>query len=72
MKRSRRVVLTMMGSVAIGAVSTGFAPRRDCGPGDSAVPGPGGKPYCRPTGGFGGAPHRLSGHMHGGHTHGGG
>ena len=29
MKRSRRVVLTMMGSGAIGAVSMGFVERRD-------------------------------------------
>jgi hypothetical protein len=33
MKRSRRVLLTMMGSAAIGAVSTGFVRRGDCGPG---------------------------------------
>lgn len=75
MKRSRRVVLTLMGSAAAGAVSMGLVPRTDCGPGNSAVPGPGGKPYCRPaaTGGFGGAPHRFHGSGHGGgHAHGGG
>jgi hypothetical protein len=67
MKRSRRVVLTMMGSAVIGAVSTGFVPRTDCGPGLNAVPGPDGKPYCRPVSrGFGGTPHRLHGHAHGG------
>ena len=33
MKRSRRVVLTMMGTAAVGAVSMGFGPRTDCGPG---------------------------------------
>jgi hypothetical protein len=49
----------------------GLAPRVDCGPGLTAVPGPDGKPYCRPAyGGFGGAPHRF--HGHGGHAHGGG
>jgi hypothetical protein len=73
MKRSRRVVLTLMGSAAIGAVSMGLVPRRDCGPGNAMVPGPDGKPYCRPAyGGFGAAPHRFHGHGHGGHTHGGG
>jgi hypothetical protein len=72
MKRSRRVVLTMMGSAAIGAVSTGFVPRTDCGPGLTAIPGPNGKPYCRPLSrGFGATPHRLHGHGHG-HAHGGG
>ena len=73
MKRSRRVILTMMGTAAVGAVSMGFVPRRDCGPGLSPVPGPDGKLYCRPTyGGFGGATHRFHGHGHGGHAHGGG
>ena len=72
MKRSRRVVLTMMGSAAIGAVTTGLAEARNCGPGFTVIPGPKGKPYCRATyRGFGGAPHRLHGHGHGGH-HGGG
>jgi len=33
MKRSRRVLLTMMGTAAIGAVSMGFVRRGDCGPG---------------------------------------
>jgi hypothetical protein len=70
MKRSRRVVLTMMGSAAVGAVSMGFVPRSACGPGSSAVPGPNGEPYCRPlSGGFGGTPFRL--HGHGAHGHGG-
>jgi hypothetical protein len=72
MKRSRRVVLTMMGSSAIGAVSMGFVGRTDCGAGLAAVPGSDGKPYCRPAyGGFGATPHRLHGHGHG-HAHGGG
>jgi hypothetical protein len=71
MKRSRRVVLTLMGSAAIGAVSMGLVPRRDCGPGNEAVPGSNGRMYCRATyRGFGGAPGRL--HGHGGHGHGGG
>jgi hypothetical protein len=63
MKRSRRVVLTMMGTAAAGAVSMSFVPRSGCGPGLT---------YCRATyGGFGGAPHRFHGHGHG-HAHGGG
>ena len=73
MKRSRRVVLTMMGTAAIGAVSMGFVPRRGCGPGNTLIPGPDGRPYCRPAyGGFGAVPRRFSGHPHGGHPHGGG
>jgi hypothetical protein len=75
MKRSRRVVLTLMGSATIGAVSMGLVPRPFCGPGNEAVVGPDGKPYCRATyRGFGGASHRLHGHGHGhgGHGHGGG
>ncbi|HXN68423.1 MAG TPA: hypothetical protein VN926_12325 [Bradyrhizobium sp.] len=75
MKRSRRVVLTMMGTSAIGAVSMGFV-RRDCGPG--LVGEPYREPdvrlreYCRVTyGGFGGGLHRFHGHGHG-HAHGGG
>ncbi len=70
MKRSRRVVLTLMGSAAIGAVSMGLVPGRNCGPGNEAVPGPDGRLFCRATyRGFGGAPFRL--HGHGGHGHGG-
>ena len=75
MKRSRRVVLTLMGSAAAGAVSMGLVPRIDCGPGSTVVPGPDGKPYCRPAyGGFGGARFHGHGHAHGhgGHGHGGG
>ncbi len=73
MKRSRRVVLTMMGSAAVGAVSMGLVPRTDCGPGNAAVPGPGGKPYCRAAyGGFGGVRFHGNAHGHGGHGHGGG
>jgi hypothetical protein len=72
MKRSRRVVLTMMGTAAAGAVSMGFVPRTACGPGLNAVPGPNGEPYCRPpSGGFGATPHRLHGGGHV-HAHGGG
>ncbi|MBR0697677.1 hypothetical protein [Bradyrhizobium lablabi] len=76
MKRSRRVLLTMMGSAAIGAVSMGLTPRRDCGPGSSVLSGPDGRPYCGPAyGGFGGGGlHHFGGHGHGhgGHAHGGG
>ncbi len=46
----------------------GLVPLRDCGPGNSAAPGPDGKPYCRPTyGGFGGGVFRVHGHGHAGH-----
>jgi hypothetical protein len=74
MKRSRRVVLTMMGTAAVGAVSMGFVPGYGCGPGrvPVVVPGPDGRPMriCRVTyGGFGGGPGRFYGH---GHMHGGG
>jgi hypothetical protein len=75
MKRSRRVMLTMMGTAAIGAVSMGFAPRRSCGPGEAVVAGIDGRPYCRGVayGGFGGTLHRVHGHGHGGgHGHAGG
>jgi hypothetical protein len=72
MKRSRRVVLTMMGSAAVGAVSMGFVPQNACGPGSEAIPGPNNQPWCRPIhGGFGGTLHRVHGHAHG-HGHGGG
>ena len=57
MKRSRRVVLTLMGSAALSAVSKAAEARPfDCGPGMTAIPGPNGRPYCRPiSGGFGGS-----------------
>ncbi len=77
MKRSRRVILTMMGSTAIGAVSMGFVPRRHCGPGSVSemTRDLAGRPIetCQPAayGGFGGFPHRFHGHGHG-HGHGGG
>jgi len=73
MKRSRRVVLTMMGSAAISAVSTGLAQARQCRPGFTVIPGPNGKPYCRAIhGGFGGTLHHFHGHGGHGHGHGGG
>jgi hypothetical protein len=66
MKRSRRVVLTMMGTAAIGAVSMGFTSERPCGPGLETVPGPRGRPDCRAThGGFGNSVHSFHGHGHG-------
>ena len=73
MKRSRRVMLTLMGSAAVGAVSMGFTTReRPCGSGLEAVPGIDGQPYCRPSyGGFGGTLHRMHGHGQGGHGRGG-
>jgi hypothetical protein len=75
MKRSRRVVLTLMGSAAVSAVSMGFTRQeRPCGSGLEAVPGIDGQPYCRPShGGFGGTLHRMHGHGdhgHAGHGHG--
>ncbi len=70
MKRSRRVVLTMMGSAAVGAVSMGFGPRHECGPGETVAAGVNGEPYCRAIqGGFGGTLHHFHGH---GHAHAGG
>jgi hypothetical protein len=73
MKRSRRVVLTLMGSAAAGAVSMGLTPRY-CGPGMEAVPGLDGRPYCRARSGFGFTSHRIHrhGHHHGHGHHGGG
>ena len=72
MKRSRRVVLTMMGSAAVGAVSMGLAPQTGCGPGNEPIPGPNNQPWCRPIqGGFGGTPHHMHGHGGHGHGHGG-
>jgi len=69
MKRSRRVVLTMMGTAAVGAVSMGFVRRSDCGPGTVPVMmrSPDGRliETCRVTyGGFGGGMRRF--HFHGG------
>jgi hypothetical protein len=71
MKRSRRVVLTMMGTAAVGAVSTGFVRRVPCGPGtvSELVRSPDGRfgEACRIAyGGFGGASLRMHGHAHGG------
>ena len=76
MKRSRRVVLTMMGSGAIGAVSMGFVDRHVCGPGfvRQVTGGLDGRPYvaCHGVayGGFGRFPRHFHGHGHG-HSHGG-
>jgi hypothetical protein len=74
MKRSRRVVLTMMGSAAVGVASIGLAHAKTCGPGTEAVPGPGGRLHCRAVyRGFGGTPHHFHGHGHShGHGHAGG
>jgi hypothetical protein len=66
-KRSRRVVLTLMGTAAVGAVSMGFVPRGGCGPGSARVLGPNGGLYCRAAyGGFGGHGFHAHGHGHGG------
>ena len=72
MKRSRRVVLTLMGTAAVSAVSMGFVRRSDCGP--QTRPGPDGRwpDNCRVRyGGFGGGGFRVHGHGHGGHGGGG-
>jgi hypothetical protein len=78
MKRSRRVVLTMMGGAAVGTVSMGFVPGIYCPPGyvPIVVPGPDGYPVptCGTTygvtyGGFGGGPYY---HGRGGFRGGGG
>ncbi len=72
MKRSRRVLLTMMGSAAIGAVSMGFVRRSDCGPGllREVTRGPDRRllAMCRGVA-FGDG--QFHGHGHG-HVHGGG
>jgi hypothetical protein len=72
MKRSRRVLLTLMGSAAVGVAASRLDARPiDCGPGLTAVPGQNGQPYCRAiAGGFGGSFHHF--HGHGGHAHAGG
>ena len=70
MKRSRRVVLTLMGSAAVSAVSARLAGARavTCGPGFETVPGPYGSPNCQVIAhGFGGSFHHFHG---GGHDHG--
>ena len=73
MKRSRRVVLTLMGSAAVGAVSLGFVRRPDCGPGLTVVPGPDGKASCGTIyRGFGGSMHHFHGHTHAHAAHAGG
>jgi hypothetical protein len=74
MKRSRRVVLTMMGSAAVGVASMGLAQARSCRPGTEAVPGPNGRLHCHAVyRGFGGTPRHFHGHGHGhGHGHAGG
>jgi hypothetical protein len=70
MKRSRRVVLTLMGSAAVGAVSMGVVPQTACGPDGESSPGSNNTIHCRAThGGFGGTLRRMHGH---GHAHGGG
>ncbi len=74
MKRSRRVILTMMGTAAVSAVSMGLVRRNDCGP-DQRPDAYGRWPdNCRVRyGGFGVVPHHFHAHGHGhGHAHGGG
>jgi hypothetical protein len=78
MKRSRRIVLTMMGSGAAAAVSSGFVDRYDCGPGfvRQVTRGFDGRSRlsCQAVayGGFGAFPRHFHAHGHGhGHGHGG-
>ena len=64
MKRSRRVVLTMMGTAAAGAVSLGWVGTPRCDRREVLVTdGVGGRPYCRAAtyGGFGSFAHAFSG-----------
>ena len=79
MKRSRRIVLTMMGSAAAGAASLGWVGAPNCGRNEELVPGPnGGRPFCRVRSGFGVTSQTIytrpvhGGHVHGGHVHRGG
>jgi len=78
MKRSRRVVLTMMGSAAAGAVSMGWVGAPNCGRNEYLVTPPDGRrPSCRVRSGFGVTSQRILApvHHHGhhvGHGHHGG
>jgi hypothetical protein len=79
MKRSRRVVLTMMGSATAGAVSMGWVGAPNCGRNEFLVTPPdGSRPFCRVRSGFGVTSQRIFApvHHHGGHGghghHGGG
>ena len=70
MKRSRRVVLTMMGSAAVGAVSMGWVGAPNCGRNEFLVTPPdGSRPFCRVRSGFGFTSQRILAphHHHGGH-----
>lgn len=71
MKRSRRVWLKLMGSVAIGAASMGLSPgqaRSHHHAGHKAKRKP---EQISPSGGFGGAPRSIT-HYDNGPSHGGG
>jgi hypothetical protein len=68
MKRSRRVVLMLMGTAALSSVSMGFVRRSgsggDCGPHHTKLkrhgPGAGSSSQCRVTyGGYGTSTHRF-------------
>jgi hypothetical protein len=72
MKRSRRVVLTMMGSAAAGAVSIGWVGAPNCRPDEILVSPPdGSRPRCRVRSGFGVTSQRILAprHLHGGPVH---
>ena len=63
MKRSRRVVLTLMGSAALSAVSKGRVRLCNCGPGYDGDTRPTAGSYCCPTSrGLGGSFHHFHGH----------
>ena len=67
MKRSRRVVLTMMGSAAAGAVSMGWVGAPNCGRNEVLYTPPDGRrPFCRVRSGFGVTSQRIlvPGHHH--------
>ena len=82
MKRSRRVVLTMMGSATAGAVSMGWVGVPNCGRNEVLMTGlDGGRPFCRVRSGFGVTSQTIyrpsprpvhGGHVHHGHVHRGG
>jgi hypothetical protein len=63
MKRSRRVVLTLMGGAVISAISVGLDQvKAACGTGLQAVRGSDGKTHCGATrGGFGSTPQQIGG-----------
>lgn len=73
MKRQRRMLPTMMGTAACGAVSIGLVSRGDCDAGLVAAPCPDDRLDCLANrGGFGRAPRGFRGPGPDSHTRGGG